>query len=486
MNRNKRVTIIGGGLGGLTAGALLAKKGYLVTLLEQHGIVGGCATTFKRKGGFTCEVGLHEMDGVYLNPLIKKIFATLDVHKHVTFLKPEEFFAIYTTEGNFVMPDGINEAKAKLTKHFPHEKKGIATYFKTIQTIYTQLEKMQSASWYHYLLFPFFFPALLRYKNKTVSEVLDRWIDDDRLKLILNANVQYYTDTPDTLSFLLHSVAQYSYYRGGGWFIQGGSQTLSDYLASVITRHGGEVITKAKVISCGKNEVSYLHKKNTLSLQSDIVISNLSPAQTYALYDMPYLEQKEVACSLLSIYIGFDKNLKKVYGKRPYSNFIFDEIDSIDGYNKMLAKPMEERGFVFVDYSQIDAKLTQDADKSFGVICLTDYMNEWTGLSDDAYKAKKEKLLAHYIQKLETHYPDIGSHIAFAEVGTAKTVQRYIKTPQGTAYGFKPTPKQFFRIPQIGSKQIPNLYFVGQWVTAGGFSPSITSGFLCYEKVIST
>ena len=74
----KTITIIGGGLGGLTSGALLAQDGYKVTLLEQHNIVGGCATTFKRKGGFTCEVGLHEMDGVFTNPQIKKIFDKLE------------------------------------------------------------------------------------------------------------------------------------------------------------------------------------------------------------------------------------------------------------------------------------------------------------------------------------------------------------------------------------------------------------------------
>ena len=58
----KNVVIIGGGLGGLTAGALLSKQGYSVTLLEQHNIVGGSATQFKRRGGFNVEVGLHEMD----------------------------------------------------------------------------------------------------------------------------------------------------------------------------------------------------------------------------------------------------------------------------------------------------------------------------------------------------------------------------------------------------------------------------------------
>ena len=60
---NFDVIIIGGGLGGLTAGAKLAKEGKKVCLIEQHSIPGGCATTFKRKD-FIMEVGLHEMDGL--------------------------------------------------------------------------------------------------------------------------------------------------------------------------------------------------------------------------------------------------------------------------------------------------------------------------------------------------------------------------------------------------------------------------------------
>jgi len=44
------VIIIGGGIGGLVAGALFADAGLSILLLEQHGIVGGCASTFVRRG----------------------------------------------------------------------------------------------------------------------------------------------------------------------------------------------------------------------------------------------------------------------------------------------------------------------------------------------------------------------------------------------------------------------------------------------------
>jgi len=479
----KTITIIGGGLGGLTSGALLAKEGYKVILLEQHNIVGGCATTFKRRGDFTCEVGLHEMDGVYANPQIKKIFDKLDIYSHVEFVKPDEFFSVATKNSTFIMPDDLQKAQDRLGKKFPDQRKGIEKYFELIGLISKETEILQRASWFHYFLFPLFFSNILRYRNKTVTEVLDKIIDDNELKLILNANIQYYNDTPDTLSFLLHSVAQRSYYSGGGWFIKGGSQKLSDYLAKVITDNNGEIITKAEVAECHPNSVSYLQKKERITIKTDIIISNLSPAQTYKLFQQEYKEEKEIANSLLTIYIGFSKNLKEAYGKKAYSNFIFDEIDSVNGYNAMLKKDITERGFVFVDYSQVDSGLTKKSSKSFGAICMSDFIEEWEELDKDAYKNKKLNLIDKALSKLEIYYPNIKELVEYTEAGTAKTVHRYIKTPKGTAYGYKPTPKQFFKIPKVKSEKINNLYFAGQWVIAGGFSPAINSGGLCFDTI---
>ena len=383
----KNITIIGAGLGGLTAGALLAKEGHSVTILEQHNIVGGCATTFER-GDFTCEVGLHEMDGVYTNPLVVNIFKKLRVYESVEFVKPNEFFSVTTKNGEFTMPDGVEDAKKALIARFPDEQKGIEKYFRTIEQIGKSLKRLQNPSWYHFALFPFLFWDILFYKPKSVSDVLDKIINDEELKLILNSNIQYYNDTPDTLSFLLHAVAQHSYYQGGGWFIKGGSGKLSEHLARLIRDNGGEIITKARVTACGQDGVSYMHKKESKSIESDIVISNLSAEQTYRLYDEPYYETKEMADSLYTLYLGFSKNLKEVYGKRAYSNFIFDDIASTEEFNHMIKKDVSQRGFVFVDYSQIDSKLTK-SDKSFGVICSTDYIDEWKSLDKQSYKLKK-------------------------------------------------------------------------------------------------
>jgi phytoene dehydrogenase-like protein len=427
-------------------------------------------------------VGLHEMEGVYTNPKIVEIFKRLDVYDNVEFVKPDEFFRVVTKSGEFTMPDGVEAAKDALIVRFPKESAGIESYFQLIQTIADGYKTLQSLSWYHYLLFPFIFRDILRYRSKSARSVLDTILQDNELKLILNANVQYYNDTPDTLSFLLHAVAQYSYFKGGGWFIKGGSGRLSDYLASIIKANRGTIITKAMVVNATQSSITYTKKLKSITIDSDIVISDISPYQTYQLYNHPYQETREIADSILTIYLGFGKNIRDIYGKGAYSNFILDTVDSIDGLNSITKEEASKRGFVFVDYSQIDAGLCS-SDKSFGVICMVDYLDEWSGLDDQEYKAKKASLIETTLCKLESYYPDITELVEYAEIGSAKTIERYIKTPNATAYGFRATPEQFFKIPRSKSKEIEHLYFVGQWVMGGGFSPAIMSGELCAKEI---
>ena len=479
----KRVTIIGAGLGGLSAGALLAKRGYRVTILEQHNIVGGCATTFKRKGGFNCEVGLHEMEGVYTNPKIVEIFKELNVYENVEFIKANEFFEVTTKRGKFLMPDGLDSAKSALIDRFPSEQEAIEYYFKLISKLSKAINTLQNPSWYQYPILPIALTKILLLKSKSVTDIFNKIFKNQELKLILNANVQYYNDSPDTLSFLLHAIAQHSYYRGGGYFIKGGSQVLSDYFAKVIKDNSGEIITKALVTKCSSNSIEYKHKDSIYTIKSDKIISNLSPQDTYRLFNIAYIEKKPLGDALLTIYLGFSKNIKEHYGKRAYSNFILDDIESVEEFNAMIKKDILKRAFTFVDYSQIDSNLTKDSSKSFGVITMVDKIEDWQKLSQEEYKDKKAKLIEVVLKRLDKYYPNISSLVEYAEVGTAKSVKRYIKTPNGTAYGFKPTPKEFFRVFRVKSSRVKKLYFVGQWVIAGGFSPAIMSGAQCANKI---
>lgn len=78
------VVIIGSGMAGLVAGALLAHEGLSVLVLEQHFIAGGCTSMFRRKS-FSFEAGGHRISmmqspgGVFYE-LLRKIGKSLAVH----------------------------------------------------------------------------------------------------------------------------------------------------------------------------------------------------------------------------------------------------------------------------------------------------------------------------------------------------------------------------------------------------------------------
>ncbi len=53
-----RVVVIGSGVGGAGCAALLAEKGFDVTVLERNGFAGGKGVSFE-KDGFTYDTGVH-------------------------------------------------------------------------------------------------------------------------------------------------------------------------------------------------------------------------------------------------------------------------------------------------------------------------------------------------------------------------------------------------------------------------------------------
>ena len=77
-SKQSRVIVVGAGIGGLTAGALLARRGYQVTVFDQAVVPGGCASTFKRRG-FTFDVGATQVAGLEAGGIHHRIFKELEI-----------------------------------------------------------------------------------------------------------------------------------------------------------------------------------------------------------------------------------------------------------------------------------------------------------------------------------------------------------------------------------------------------------------------
>jgi len=473
------VIIIGGGLGGLTAGAKLAREGKKVLLLEQHDRPGGYATTFKR-GDFTLEVGLHEMDGPSPGDMKTRIFKDLGVSDQVEFIKVPEFYRFVNGRVDITVPHDPVLAAERLSALFPQETEGITAFF-------NQLLKPVKRS------------AGVEYQDRSVGDFLDSIIHNEDLKLILLGNLGYFHDDPYSLSLAYYSVAQGSYFAGGGSFIKGGSQKLSDYLAGYIRDHGGEVMLNHLVTGINTDGgrvtgVSYQRRKTKdLRLKTgeerlktdwadEVIVNAAMPAVAELLPEEfgselnNQLVHQETGASLLTIYFGFNKPLKEL-GYHTYSTFIFDKtIQSQKDILKNNSDDFAFRSFAFTNYSQVDSTLAPTG-KGVGTICCIDYLEDWENLDRKAYLAKKKMVISVFIERLEKLIPGVREIIEYCEVGTPATLKRYTLNPGGAVYGFAQTPAK----EAIDFSKLPdNLHFASAWgKTGGGFSGAIYSGYLC-------
>lgn len=476
---NYDIIIIGAGLGGLIAGAKLAKSGKKVLLIEQHDRPGGCATTFNRKE-YTFEVGLHEMDGLHDKDMKTRIFRDLGVLDKVEFLKVPEFYRFKNDRFDLVMPFDTEEAINMLIKNFPEEEKGIRAYFDQLINIRKKMKESRGEI------------------EKSLGDFLDSIINNEDLKLVLLGNLGYFHDDPYSISLNYYSVAQGSYYAGGGNFIKGGSQKLSDYLAEIIKRNGGEVLLQHivnKIIIEDDKAVGVVFQKKITEVFEEfktfaqIIIANAAiPNVAKELLPIQYgyqlqqeIKKLKPGASLLTVYLGFSKPVKDI-GNKNYSVFVYD--DSVLSQSDILnnnKSGFESRSFTFVDYSQIDSALCPE-NKGVGAICCIDYITDWEGLSREEYRAKKEKVAQIFIERLNKLIPGIKDITDYYEVGTAKTVERYTMNPKGAVYGFAQTPE---RVMSYNIKPIENLHFASAWSKiGGGFSGAIYSGYLTALEIL--
>ena len=119
------------------------------------------------------------------------------------------------------------------------------------------------------------------------------------------------------------------------------------------------------------------------------------------------------------------------------------------------------------------------------IILAKDILEEWDNMPKEEYLAKKHKLAEDLFKKAEKYFPNLKDHVEYFEVSTPKTIKRYMKTPSGTAYGYKNNNYlRKGRVPRF-SRTIKNLLFTGAYAfPGGGFTGVLISGYMAAMNVI--
>ena len=130
------VVIIGAGMGGLFCGALLAKRGVKVTVLEKNGAIGGGLQTFVR-GGETYETGMHVAGGFNKGGILNSLCRYLGIMDRLRIRQSDLILSVtYADSGRtYDLPAGQEALIDYLSGLFPHEKENIRRYVDAVYRV---------------------------------------------------------------------------------------------------------------------------------------------------------------------------------------------------------------------------------------------------------------------------------------------------------------------------------------------------------------
>ncbi len=242
--------IIGSGMGSLTTGAILAKEGQKVLILERHYTAGGFTHVFKRKG-YEWDVGIHYIGDVQRpNSPIKRLFDYITNSNLKWADMGEVYDRIIIGDKTYDLVKGVENFKNKLISYFPSEEKAIRQYVSLVFEANKAMGKfyMQKAlpEFIRTIVGGFLRKGYLKYTDKTTFEVLSSLTKNKELIKVLSGQYGDYGLTPKQSSFAMHASVVKHYFAGGS-FPVGGSSQIVKTIDPVIEAAGGTILINAEV-----------------------------------------------------------------------------------------------------------------------------------------------------------------------------------------------------------------------------------------------
>lgn len=490
--------IVGSGLGGLTCGAILSRKGFSVCILEKNPVVGGCLQSYYRDGD-TYETGVHYLGSLDKGQILNKLFSNIGIIPLVEFqrlsLTSFDVFSFGDDPEKFSIPQGYPKYIKTLSERFPEEKEGIEKYCQALKDTCNK--------------FPLYtFKALelgdkldLLYAN--AYETICSFVTDPLLRSVLAGNNPLYAGVADKTPFYIHALIVNSFIESS-WRCKDGGSSIARALVKVIKENGGKIKTNAEVISFvdDGNEISYALTKNGEEFHAKKFISSLHPTVTLALSASNQFRpvyRKRIS-KLENTTSPFIVSVKFKPDRFPFLDHNHYHYTTENVWDCANYSPAEwPKGFVLFTSTQHEG--TEMAKTG----CIMTYMNytdvtKWENTFNTRYQPAsrgeeyttfKHEQADKLLRLVETRYPGIIDAIEDFHVATPLTYRDYFGTPKGSLYGVLKDSKEPMKNYFPSRTKIPNLFLTGQNMSIHGvlgvaMSAVITCGeFLGLDVILN-
>jgi C-3',4' desaturase CrtD len=505
------VVVIGAGIGGLTAGTLLAHRGYRVLILDQALVPGGCASTFQRKG-FTFDVGATQVAGLEAGGIHHRIFSELEIDlPEATLCDPA--CAVYLPGEN--EPINVWRDQSKWQEERLRQFPGSEPFWGLLAALFKASWEFQGRDpvlpprnlWDFWQLAKAVRPSTLitvPYTLFTVGDALRFYGlgNDKRLRTFLDLQLKLYSQVSAEETALLYAATALSVSQApqGLFHLQGSMQVLSDRLVSALERDGGKLLMRHTVehinVENGKATAVVIKNQKTGEVWTELadhVVANVTVQNLVKLVEAGTGNEDKVAVPVShpphSLLQGYKKRVEKlpqasgafvVYlgvdesaipqGCPPHLQFLYDA----DG-------PIGENNSLFVSVSHSGDGRASEGKATIIASSFVDPTNWW---ETQDYLGLKQKFTEEAILRLSQYFYLKPETIIHVEAATPRSFYHYTAREQGIVGGIGQRIPTFGPFGFANRTPIKNLWLVGDSTHPGEGTAGVSYSALTVVRQI--
>ncbi len=316
----RRIIIVGAGPGGLTAGMLLANRGFDVHIYEAKSRVGGrnAALTL---GDFRFDAGPTFLMMAFV---LREVFA--ETHRrledYLTLRPLEPLYRLVFDDREMLMTTDRRRMREEIERHFPGNGAGYDRFLEQERVRYRALLPCLAKDYSSARAF--LSPTLARAVphlalGRSVFENLSRYFDDEKLILAFTFQSKYLGMSPWECPALF-TMLPFIEHEFGVHHVEGGLNRIPHAMAQVIEELGGQIHLGAPVesLSLEGDAVDGVVLAGGERQHADAVVVNadfgyamskLVPSGKLRKYAPAKLARKAFSCSTFMLYLGLDREV---------------------------------------------------------------------------------------------------------------------------------------------------------------------------------